>query len=89
MYSDGYVKLVERAPEFWGMLFEKTDDPKVVRRLNKLKRAFPSKSRARFARHVKQFKPDIVLCTHFCRSKHSGISKQKTACGAILWWSAS
>ena len=61
------------------MLFRKTDYPKVVRRLNKLKRAFPSKSRARFARHVKQFKPGIVLCTHFLPLETLGISKSKNS----------
>jgi processive 1,2-diacylglycerol beta-glucosyltransferase len=65
IHSEGYIKLVERAPELWGMVFAKTDDPKVARTLNKLKRAFPSNSRHRFERHVKQFKPDAVLCTHY------------------------
>jgi processive 1,2-diacylglycerol beta-glucosyltransferase len=50
IHADGYVKLVEHAPEIWGMLFGKTDNPRIARRLNELKRAFPSKSRSRFAR---------------------------------------
>jgi len=65
IYADGYVQLVERAPELWGLLFGKTDNPKVVRRLAKLSRAFPGKSRKKFADHLKQFRPDAVLCTHF------------------------
>lgn len=65
IHSDGYITLVERAPELWGMVFAKTDNPKVARSLNKLKRAFPSNSRHRFERHVKHFKPDAVLCTHY------------------------
>ncbi len=65
IHADGYVALVNVAPEIWGLMFDKTDDPKVARRLNKLKRIFPSQSRARFARYVKQFKPDVVLCTHY------------------------
>jgi processive 1,2-diacylglycerol beta-glucosyltransferase len=65
IHSDGYLALVERAPELWGMVFAKTDNPKVARSLNKLKRAFPSNSRHKFERHVKHFKPDVVLCTHY------------------------
>ena len=65
IHSDGYVQLVERAPEIWGMVFKSTDNPKAARRLNRLKRAIPSNSRLRFERHVKNFKPDIVLCTHY------------------------
>src|SRR6516225_7808700 len=65
IHADGYVKIVEHAPELWGMMFGKTDNPKVAQRLNRLKRAFPSTSRARFLRHAEQFKPDAVLCTHY------------------------
>ena len=65
IHAAGYVKLVARAPELWGMIFAKTDDPKVARRLNRIQRLFPGRSRLRFARHVKQFKPDAVLCTHY------------------------
>jgi processive 1,2-diacylglycerol beta-glucosyltransferase len=65
IHSDGYIQLVERAPELWGLVFAKTDSPKVAQSLNKLKRAFPSNSRHRFERHVKHFKPDVVLCTHY------------------------
>ena len=65
IHEDGYVKLVEHAPELWGMMFKKTDDPKLTRRMNRLKRMFPSNSRARFVKYVKQFQPDVVLCTHY------------------------
>jgi processive 1,2-diacylglycerol beta-glucosyltransferase len=65
LYSEGYVKLVERAPDLWGMMFAKTDDPKLLQKLKRIQRKFPSGSKKRFARHVMQFKPDVVLCTHF------------------------
>ena len=63
--SDGYVKIVEHAPELWGMMFAKTDNPKKARLLNRVRRLFPSNSRIRFARHLKQFQADVVLCTHY------------------------
>src|SRR6266481_8535172 len=61
IYADGYVKIVAHAPELWGMMFKTTDNLKLTRRLNRLKQAFPSNSRAKFVRHLKQFKPDVVL----------------------------
>ncbi|HLX95692.1 MAG TPA: glycosyltransferase [Verrucomicrobiae bacterium] len=76
IYTEGYVQLVERAPELWGMLFSKTDNPKVVRRLGKLSRAFPSHSRKKFTGHLKQFKPDAVLCTHFTPLEALGLLKK-------------
>ena len=65
IYSDGYVKLIERAPELWGMVFAKSDNPKLLQRLKRIQRKFSSGSKLRFARFVKQFKPDAVLCTHY------------------------
>jgi processive 1,2-diacylglycerol beta-glucosyltransferase len=78
VHADGYVKLVEHAPELWGMLFGKTDNPKVAHRLSKLRRAFPSNSRKRFMRHLKQFKPDAVLCTHYLPLETLGLLHQKS-----------
>src|ERR1051326_5846094 len=75
--SDVYVKLLERAPELWGMVFKKTDDPNLARRLGKIKRLFPSNSRARFQRHLKQFKPDVVLCTHYSPLETLGYLRAK------------
>lgn len=65
IHAEGYVKLVERAPELWGMIFARTDNAKVARRLNRIQNLFPSRSRLRFARFVKHFAPDAVLCTHY------------------------
>src|ERR1041384_7704309 len=76
--SDGYVKLVAHAPELWGMMFGKTDDPKVARVLLRLQRALPSGSRIKFARHVKHFAPDVVLCTHYLPLQILGRMRAKT-----------
>ena len=77
IHADGYVTLVEHAPELWGMLFGKTDNPRVARGLNKLKRAFPSKSRARFAGFLHKFAPDAVLCTHYVALETLGDRRSK------------
>ena len=58
--SDGYVKLVNHAPELWGMMFAKTDQPRMARAMNRVRAMFPSGSRAKLGRYVKQFRPDVV-----------------------------
>jgi processive 1,2-diacylglycerol beta-glucosyltransferase len=65
IHADGYEALVEKAPEIWGLLFSKTDDPKVVARLNKLGRAFTPTSGIKLIKHIKRFRPDVVICTHY------------------------
>jgi processive 1,2-diacylglycerol beta-glucosyltransferase len=65
IHADGYIKLVEHAPEIWGMVFGKTDNPRVARRLHDIKRVFPSKSRSKFTAFINDFAPDAVVCTHY------------------------
>jgi processive 1,2-diacylglycerol beta-glucosyltransferase len=65
IHADGYVKLVQHAPELWGMMFKQTDSLERAKRLSRWRRVFPSKSRMLFARYLNDFKPDIVLCTHY------------------------
>src|SRR5262249_33493645 len=77
IHSEGYVKLVERAPDLWGMVFKKTDTLKATRRMNKFKQAFPTGSRSRITKHIKHFNPDIVLCTHYMPLELLGDLRQK------------
>jgi len=65
IHADGYETLVEHAPEVWGLLFSKTDDPKVVARLNRLSRIFTPTSSLKLERHIKRTHPDVVICTHY------------------------
>lgn len=65
LYAQGYVKLVEHAPELWGMVFKKTDNPAMVRKLTRFRRAWARATNLRFVRFVRRFKPDAVLCTHY------------------------
>jgi len=82
IHEDGYVTLVEKAPELWGMIFGKTDNLKVARQMSKLRRIFPSHSRNKFIRHLQQFKPDVVLCTHYLPLETLGLLRQKAKLSA-------
>ena len=79
IHEDGYVKLIELAPELWGMIFGKTDHPAVARQMSQLRRKFPSNSRSKFIKHIQQFKPDVVLCTHYLPLETLGLLKEKGA----------
>jgi processive 1,2-diacylglycerol beta-glucosyltransferase len=65
LYARGYVKVVEHAPELWGLMFRQTDDPALVRRLTGFRRAFARVTNRRFVRLLREFRPDAVVCTHF------------------------
>jgi processive 1,2-diacylglycerol beta-glucosyltransferase len=65
LYARGYVKVVEHAPEFWGLMFRQTDDPALVRKLTRFRHAFARATNRGFVRRLKEFRPDAVVCTHF------------------------
>ncbi len=77
VYTDGYVSMVNRAPELWGMLFKATDNPKLVRRLAALRRKLPPASTMKFIKYVRQFKPDVVFCTHYLPVEILGKAREK------------
>lgn len=77
LHSGGYAKLVKSAPEVWGLVFKTTDDPEVAEKLTKLQRLFPSRSRKRFVEYLEEFRPDIVLCTHYAPLEILGQLKLK------------
>jgi processive 1,2-diacylglycerol beta-glucosyltransferase len=64
-YVEGYVQLVERAPELWGHLFKKTDNPALVRKLTRSRRALANVTAPRFISRLRKFRPHVVLCTHY------------------------
>jgi processive 1,2-diacylglycerol beta-glucosyltransferase len=77
LYTDGYIKMVEHAPEVWGLVFKKTDNPGFVRKLAKFRQAFPPASTLKFIKHLKEFKPDVVLCTHYLPVEILGKAREK------------
>jgi processive 1,2-diacylglycerol beta-glucosyltransferase len=64
-YAEGYMKLVQHAPELWGLLFEKTDRPAAGRKMVRLRRTLARLPTERFSRELRRFAPHAVLCTHF------------------------
>jgi processive 1,2-diacylglycerol beta-glucosyltransferase len=64
-YAEGYVKLIAHAPELYELFFNKSDNPRRLRELKTLRRRFAEHTNRKFVRLVRQFAPDVVLCTHF------------------------
>jgi len=65
VYVQGYVKLIEHAPELWGMVFKKTDNPAWLRKVGRLRRGFAERTNKKFVKYLKRFQPDAVICTHY------------------------
>lgn len=76
--AEGYVKLIAHAPELYELFFKKTDNPKRLRELGTYRRRFAEHTNRKFVRLVKQFDPDVVLCTHFLPLEVLGAINGKT-----------
>src|SRR5437762_13949197 len=57
--------MIEHAPELWGMVFKKTDNPKLLRRVARFRRGFAERTNQKFVRHLRAFRPDAVVCTQY------------------------
>jgi len=65
VYVDGYVKIVEHAPELYAHVFKKTDNPALVKKLTRFRRTLAHLTTNKFVTQLRKFKPDAVLCTHY------------------------
>jgi len=77
VYVEGYVQLVEHAPELWAHVFKKTDNPQLIRRLARFRRTVAHLTTNKFVRQLKKFKPEAVLCTHYMPLEIMGRFKAK------------
>jgi len=77
VYAEGYVKLIAHAPELYELFFNRTDNPRRLRELGTFRRRFAEQTNRKFVHLVKQFAPDVVLCTHFLPLEVLGALKSK------------
>ena len=64
-YAEGYLKLVAHAPELWGAMFRRSDDPARLARANRVRAALGRLNAPKFVTAVRAFAPQIVVATHF------------------------
>src|SRR5262245_46129188 len=62
-------------------MFNKSDNPVLMRKLTRIRRALARVTNAKFLREVKRFKPHAVLCTHFMPLEIMGRLKTRTRPG--------
>jgi len=65
LYTDGYLKLVNRYPEMWSYLHQKTDSTPHTATSQRLRRAMERLSSGSLLKQVRQHAPQAILCTHF------------------------
>ncbi len=62
LYSQGYIELVNKAPDLLGWLYDRLDVPW---KSHRLQQAFEKANLAPLVRSLTALRPDFALCTHF------------------------
>jgi len=65
IYTDFYVKLVDKAPTLWGYLYNHTHEAKADSSLERLRRALERMNARALRRQIRALQPDAIVCTHF------------------------
>lgn len=83
LYSEAYLGLVEHAPELWGALFRKSDSVTKLEGLRSLRGRLGRVNARKFVGWMTEFRPDVVLCTHYLPQEILGSLQPK---GSLNPW---
>ncbi|MFZ6847872.1 MGDG synthase family glycosyltransferase [Undibacterium sp. RuRC25W] len=65
IYTDFYIKLINKAPTLWGYLYHATNDAQPDSTMEKLRRSAERLNARPLLRAIAEFTPDAIICTHF------------------------
>ena len=65
LYADAYIKLVNKHPAVWGMLYKITSDARSDATFNKMRRSIERMNTRALRARIAEFAPDAIICTHF------------------------
>lgn len=65
VYTDTYIRIVERHPAVWGYLYHRADQERPDSILNRFRIAVERLNTRELGRVLREIDPDHVICTHF------------------------
>ncbi|MFH1370660.1 MAG: glycosyltransferase [Planctomycetota bacterium] len=74
LYSKAYIELVDKAPDLLGWLYNHMDNPW---RFERRRLAFDKLNARPFIKLLKEYQPDLAVCTHFLPAEIISWLKQK------------
>jgi processive 1,2-diacylglycerol beta-glucosyltransferase len=85
LYGEQYIKLVDKLPQLWSLLYSKTDRPSRDSLLGNMKRAAEKLNTRKLQSEIAKLRPDVILCTHFLPAELLSRHKAKGAALPPLW----
>lgn len=82
IYTDFYIKLVNKAPTLWGYLYNFTNEAKRDSSIEQLRRCLERWNAKALLREIDKFQADAIICTHFLPAEMLSrlIARQELAC---------
>ncbi len=65
IYTDFYIKLVNKAPTLWGYLYHATNEAQSDSTMERLRRSVERLNSRPLLKAIADFAPDAIICTHF------------------------
>lgn len=65
VYTDFYIKLVNKAPTLWGYLYHVSNEAQPDGTMERLRRGIERLNTRPLLQAIAGFAPDVILCTHF------------------------
>jgi len=81
VYRDGYFEMVKRAPRVLGWLYDATDKPFHI---DRLQRRIERAGATAVLKKIRKFDPDIAICTHFLPATLLDRERRKGRCRARI-----
>src|SRR3954469_9192300 len=85
LYGEQYIKLVEKLPQLWALLYARSDRPSRDTLLGELKRGAEKLNTRKLDSEIARIAPDAILCTHFLPAELLSRQKAKGKRLPPLW----
>ncbi|MFZ6772836.1 MGDG synthase family glycosyltransferase [Undibacterium sp. SXout7W] len=82
IYTDFYIRLVNKAPTLWGYLYHASNEAEADSTLQRLRRGIERLNARSLLTAIADFQPDAIICTHFLPAELLSrlLQKQRLAC---------
>ncbi|HEY5760860.1 MAG TPA: hypothetical protein VIU34_33765, partial [Steroidobacter sp.] len=85
LYSESYIKLVERAPLLWSYMYSRSDKRTRASKSDRLRRGIEKLNTRKFDGEIERLAPDAIVCTHFLPAELLSRRIRKQRATAPVW----
>lgn len=85
LYTDFYIKLVNKSPAIWGYLYHATDNAQPDSTMEKMRRGLERLNARDLLKEISAFAPDAIICTHFLPAEMLSRQLRKERLHCPVW----